>query len=403
MTAIATCTTRLHGAQAVGYPSPVATVVSVGNRWCGIGMTTIDPQSATVVGQSQAATGGTQIVYARDAGTTFTGGLGAALNRSGSRLLTSPWVGNATEVSVTDLTTNKVRSFYVGPGVGRIAVHPTRSVAYVTVSGTNSVAVLNYAKSTVTAAIPTGVHPTDLTLIPNGSKLYVANDLDNTVSVIDTAANTLLATISVPDGAQSVAASADGKHVYVAGLAGLSDVDPTTDQVVAEFSIGGSYAAHLALTPDGSRAVISYFGLPAIGTGCSTGSAAVVDLQSGQLVAEIPLPSNGAGVGVQPDQAPVARLAVVPAPHGLATQFDAAASTVRFGTIVRYDWTFGDGKRAVTSSPTIAHTYTRSGIFRASVKATDSAGTSTQVVFTGKSVLLNGNATALAKTQVTIP
>ncbi len=44
------------------------------------------------------------------------------------------------------------------------------------------------------------------------------------------------------------------------------------------------------------------------------------------------------------------------------------------GSIVSYDWNFGDGATTSNTSPTISHTYAGFGAFSASVKATDAAG-----------------------------
>ena len=80
------------------------------------------------------------------------------------------------------------------------------------------------------------------------------------------------------------------------------------------------------------------------------------------------------GIAITPDQAPVASLSVSPAPAGQATTFDASASTVAFGTIASYAWSFGDGTTATTTTPTTTHSYTSPGTFTASVTETSSGG-----------------------------
>ena len=51
---------------------------------------------------------------------------------------------------------------------------------------------------------------------PDGSKVYVTNNLSNTVSVINTATNTVTATIPVGANPFGVSVSPDGSKVYVA-------------------------------------------------------------------------------------------------------------------------------------------------------------------------------------------
>ena len=108
------------------------------------------------------------------------------------------------------------------------------------------------------------------------------------------------------------------------------------------------------------------------------------------------------GIAITPDQAPVAHVTVTPAAPGAATGFDASASTVQYGTITSYAWSFGDGVTATTSSPTTTHTYATGGNYPVSVTETDSAGTSTARVFTGQTMSRNGGPQATATATVSI-
>jgi PKD repeat protein len=111
----------------------------------------------------------------------------------------------------------------------------------------------------------------------------------------------------------------------------------------------------------------------------------------------------GSGLALAPDEAPNAPLSVTPPKHGLPTAFDASASTVRYGTIKHYAWNFGDGAKTTTNTATINHTYATAGTYAVTVTETDSAGTSTKVVFTGQTVLRNGGPSARAHTKLAIP
>jgi PKD repeat protein len=68
---------------------------------------------------------------------------------------------------------------------------------------------------------------------------------------------------------------------------------------------------------------------------------------------------------VEPNEPPTARFSATPntgeAP--LAVSFDASASSDPDGTIVRYDWAFGDGTTG--TGETTSHTYTTAGTFQA--------------------------------------
>ena len=65
-------------------------------------------------------------------------------------------------------------------------------------------------------------------LSPDGTRLYVANSVDNTVSVIDTTTGTTVGPpIPVGTGPMAVAVSRDGARVYVVGLGDGSADQPT--------------------------------------------------------------------------------------------------------------------------------------------------------------------------------
>jgi PKD repeat protein len=105
---------------------------------------------------------------------------------------------------------------------------------------------------------------------------------------------------------------------------------------------------------------------------------------------------------VVPDQAPVAAGSATPGNPGRATSFTAAASTVAYGTITSYRGDFGDGTQATTSTDTTSHVYATAGTCTATVAETDSAGTSTALVFIGQTVSNNGGPSATGTTTVVV-
>jgi YVTN family beta-propeller protein len=96
---------------------------------------------------------------------------------------------------------------------------------------------------------------------PSGSRVYVANQVDNTVSVIDTSTNTVVAT--VPVGAApfsspvSVAVNPTGVLVYVtnAGEDTVSVIYAPTNRVIANVAVGRSPFG-LAVDPTGTRVFV---------------------------------------------------------------------------------------------------------------------------------------------------
>jgi YVTN family beta-propeller protein len=100
--------------------------------------------------------------------------------------------------------------------------------------GTNgAVAFVSMTSLTVSAIVCVGVGPVALAELPNGSKLYVANEGSGDVTVINTADRSIVATILVGNTPSSIDVSADGAFVYVAnkGSNSVSAINATTDAV----------------------------------------------------------------------------------------------------------------------------------------------------------------------------
>lgn len=94
-----------------------------------------------------------------------------------------------------------------------------------------------------------------------GTRAYVGNFKDGTVSVVDTRSGAVTATVQVGAGPHGMAASADGRRVYV-GLDGASTVaviDTARDGTRPPIEVGK--APHgLAMTPDGGTLLVAGYG-----------------------------------------------------------------------------------------------------------------------------------------------
>jgi len=76
---------------------------------------------------------------------------------------------------------------------------------------------IDVSGDTYSGVFNTGVAPVHAALTANGSKLYVANSGEDTVSVNNVSSPTVVGTISMPAGAQPVfAQTAENGNVYVA-------------------------------------------------------------------------------------------------------------------------------------------------------------------------------------------
>lgn len=160
---------------------------------------------------------------------------------------------------------NVVASASLGAGMMplAVAIHPRGQLAYfayadTTLAGRDAVGVFDVATLNLNpVGIAVGKRPEGMAVTPDGTKLYVANNLDNTVSVIDTASNTVLSTTTVGLAPMGLAVSPDGSRVYVANSGGnsASVINVSSDVVESTVTVGTSPSG-IAISPDGSRAYV---------------------------------------------------------------------------------------------------------------------------------------------------
>jgi YVTN family beta-propeller protein len=124
----------------------------------------------------------------------------------------------------------------------------------------NSVSAINPSLNAVTNSAPVGVHPVALAETPNGSKLYVANQGDNTVSSLNTASLSPNVVTGFSGTAPVwVVARVDSQKVYVLtqGDGQLVTIDTATDTVTSSLSVGGAGANFMLYDPRLNRLYVT--------------------------------------------------------------------------------------------------------------------------------------------------
>jgi YVTN family beta-propeller protein len=178
--------------------------------------------------------------------------------------------GTGNSVAVISAATNTVVStFAVAPPAGQPTAgclggplfNSSGTLAYYlqscvgnTVS--SSVTVLSLPGNTLVANIPVGITPYDLSLTPDGSRLYVVNANSNNVSVINTTTNQVIATVPVGSAPQSIKVTPDGTSVYVANTKSntVSTIQTSTNTVTSTFDITVPFGIAIASPPPASQA-----------------------------------------------------------------------------------------------------------------------------------------------------
>ncbi len=299
---------------------------------------------------------------------------------------------------------------------GGVAVSPDGSTLWVNADGNSDdvLVPINLATGSAGAPVVLTSYPgaEGVAITPDGKTAYAVN-YQNGVIPVTLATRSAGGAISLgSSNPEGIAISPDGSTAWVtesAGGTGAGAVVPiavpggTVGTTITDASI--SDPAGIEVAPDGKSVIVGNNGFSAGGTGDNY--MTIISSASRTVTATVDVSSLGEKqadtLAIQPDQAPVAKLAISPAGAGQATGFDASASTVAVGSIVSYAWSFGDGSTSNTTSPTTSHSYAAPGTYSASVTETDSAGTSTTRVFTGATVSLNGGPSATTSQSFTVP
>jgi YVTN family beta-propeller protein len=194
-------------------------------------------------------------------------------------------------VSVIDTATSQVVAtvaFPAGSAPYSVAISPDLKKVYVTSMdawsgcGTNAgVYVIDTATNALGSGhIAVGCEPTGIAITPDGRYAYVANQLDSTISVIDTNAGTVSTTISLPSGTTlaNIAIAPDGKHAYATapGPGAVIVVDTATNAAVGAPIVVGGAALGLAVSPDGSQVYVA--------NNDNLGSVSVIDTATNTVV-----------------------------------------------------------------------------------------------------------------------
>ncbi len=321
---------------------------------------------------------------------------GVAVTPNGSEVLVANGDGTISVVTASTLTVASTLDVSASANLEGIAVSPDGSHAYVCDYGDGDDSPQVYPISLVSGAVGSPLHIGGgcfgISVTPNGHTAYVTSSGDDDVVPIDLTGSTPVEEPVIPIGSvpQEIAISPDGGQAWIANLLGtsVSVIDTATNRVARTVTLpSGTEPLGVAVTPDGKTAWVSDE---------NNGQLFPISTATFAVGAPVPIGIEGFGVAITPDQAPVASLTVTPAPAGQPTRLDASGSTVSNGTIAACHWDFGDGQTADSSTSVVNHVYSSRGSYTATVTETDSAGTSTSLVFTGSTVVRNGGPSARA-------
>lgn len=181
--------------------------------------------------------------------------------------------------------------------------------AYIPNFRSNSVSVIDTNNRLVVETISVGRMPRGVAASPDGREVYVTSQLSDTVSVIRTADNKVVATIPVDEGPYGVAVSPEGKEIYVTQAGHfpmyrttVSVIDVQAREVVGKIAVGNKPIG-VTVSPDGKRLYVANM-VPVDLDNEKSSSLSVVDVKARSTLKTVPFDEEmAAGVALSPDGA----------------------------------------------------------------------------------------------------
>ena len=171
-------------------------------------------------------------------------------------------------------------------------VSPDGSKAYVANDDDGTISVINTITNQVTATIPVGTYALYVTISPDGSKLYVTDYMNNVFYAVDATTYAILATLKIPE-AFGLAVSPDGSKIY-AGSYNTYDVyviDAKIFSVITTINVE-RYPQSLVISPDGKWMYTA---------NSQADDVSIVNLLTNTVVASIPVRINPQTISLTSD------------------------------------------------------------------------------------------------------
>jgi len=128
---------------------------------------------------------------------------------------------------------------------GVLAV-PALHRIYASATGTNELAVIDDQSLIIVARVPAGDYPDGIAYASKANKIYVSDLHGKTDTVIDAKTNQRLTTIALGGGAGNSQYDSVSDRIFVTvdGREELAEIDPSSDTVVARYSLTGCKGSH---------------------------------------------------------------------------------------------------------------------------------------------------------------
>lgn len=213
-------------------------------------------------------------------------------------------------------------SVTVGQDPRGVAVNHDGTRVYVANALDDTLSVIDTSTNEVTDTVHLWGTPRFVAVNPDGTRVYVTNNAGTeTLSVIDTSTNTVSKEITVGPNSRGVVVHPDGTKVYVAngygdmGMGRVSVIETATNTVSATIMVGDG-PQNVAVHPDGTSLYV---------TNMFSGTMSVIDSSTNEVTDTVPVGGWPQGVAVHPDGS---RIYVPSLEAGTVTVIDSSNNTV---------------------------------------------------------------------------
>jgi DNA-binding beta-propeller fold protein YncE len=204
------------------------------------------------------------------------------------------YISRSTHVMVVDIETGKqVKDIPDTPGVHGIALAPELNRGFTSNGRADTATIFDLKTLKAIGQVKTGANPDAILYDPSSKLVYTFNGRGHDTTIFKAASGEVVATVAL--GGKPEFAAADGKgkvYVNIEDTSEVAEIDSQKLTVTRRFSLKpGEEPAGMAIDPEHHR----------VFSGCHNKLMTVLDVESGKVIATVPIGERVDGNGFDPE------------------------------------------------------------------------------------------------------